>query len=160
MTQITARLPDELAVSLDAAAVQLKRSRADVVRLALGEISGGLRRPVRGTGPAAGIRRTPFSTGMKSGVSYSVRIKGSAAKELAGIPKPARARIVSAIDRLREQPLAGALLKGGLRGLRRLRVGDYRIVYEVLDGELVVLALLRNKHRPGRSRRRAEHPRA
>ena len=35
MTQITARLPDELAVSLDAAAVQLKRSRADVVRLAL-----------------------------------------------------------------------------------------------------------------------------
>ena len=35
MTQITARLPDELVVSLDAAAVQLKRSRADVVRLAL-----------------------------------------------------------------------------------------------------------------------------
>ena len=35
MTQITARLPDELAMSLDAAAVQLKRSRADVVRLAL-----------------------------------------------------------------------------------------------------------------------------
>ena len=35
MTQITARVPDELAMSLDAAAVQLKRSRADVVRLAL-----------------------------------------------------------------------------------------------------------------------------
>ena len=85
---------------------------------------------------------------MKSGVSYSLRSKSSAAKELAGIPKPARARIVFAVDRLREQPLAGTLLKGGLRGLRRLRVGDYRIVYEVLDGELVVLALLRNKHRP------------
>ena len=35
MTQITARVPDELASSLDAAATQLKRSRADVVRLAL-----------------------------------------------------------------------------------------------------------------------------
>ena len=35
MTQITARVPDELALSLDAAAAQLKRSRADVVRLAL-----------------------------------------------------------------------------------------------------------------------------
>ena len=35
MTQITARLPDELAMSLDAAAAQLKRSRAEVVRLAL-----------------------------------------------------------------------------------------------------------------------------
>ena len=35
MIQITARVPDELAVSLDAAAAQLKCSRADVVRLAL-----------------------------------------------------------------------------------------------------------------------------
>ena len=35
MTRITARVPDELAMSLDAAAAQLKRSRADVVRLAL-----------------------------------------------------------------------------------------------------------------------------
>ena len=35
MTQITARVPDELAMSLDEAAAQLKRSRADVVRLAL-----------------------------------------------------------------------------------------------------------------------------
>ena len=83
---------------------------------------------------------------MKSGVSYSVRIKASAAKDLAGIPKPALTRIVFAVDRLREQPLVGALLKGGLRGLRRLRVGDYRIVYEVLDGELVVL-VLRAAHR-------------
>ena len=35
MTQITARVPDELADSLDAAAAQLKRSRADVIRQAL-----------------------------------------------------------------------------------------------------------------------------
>ena len=35
MTQITARVPDHLAEALDAAAVQLKRSRADVIRQAL-----------------------------------------------------------------------------------------------------------------------------
>ena len=35
MTQITARVPDELAEALDAAAVQLKRSRAEVIRQAL-----------------------------------------------------------------------------------------------------------------------------
>ena len=35
MTQITARVPDDLAAQLDSAAMQLKRSRADVVRLAL-----------------------------------------------------------------------------------------------------------------------------
>ncbi len=72
---------------------------------------------------------------------YSVRIKGSAAKELARLPRDARERLIEAIDGLGEQPLVGALLKGGLRGLRRLRVGSYRVVYEVLDDELVVLVV-------------------
>lgn len=35
MTQITARLPDEIVASLDAAAARLRRSRADVVRQAV-----------------------------------------------------------------------------------------------------------------------------
>ena len=72
-------------------------------------------------------------------MSYSVRIKGSAAKELARLPRDVRERLVEAIDRLGTEPLAGALLKGGLRGLRRLRVGSHRIVYEVLDDRLIVL---------------------
>lgn len=83
---------------------------------------------------------------MSSAVIYSVRIKRSASKELALIPLDARERLVAAIDGLGEQPLAGALLKGGLIGLRRLRVGNYRIVYEVLDDELVVL-VIRVAHR-------------
>ena len=78
---------------------------------------------------------------MKSGVSYSIRIKRTAAKELARIPRNDRVRIVRAIDRLSEQPLAGSALKGELRGLRRIRVGQYRVVYEVLDGALVILAV-------------------
>lgn len=79
-------------------------------------------------------------------MSYSVRIKDSAAKELARVPKDARERLVEAIDKLADQPLSGTLLKGGLRGLRRVRVGNYRIVYEVLDDELVVL-VIRVAHR-------------
>ena len=55
-------------------------------------------------------------------------------------------RLAEAIDSLGENPLAGSPLKGRLRGLRRLRVGDYRIVYELLDGELVVL-VVRVAHR-------------
>ncbi|MCY4115008.1 MAG: type II toxin-antitoxin system RelE/ParE family toxin [Chloroflexi bacterium] len=74
-------------------------------------------------------------------MSYSVRIKRSASRELARIPQPARTRLVHAIDGLGEQPFSGSVLKGGLRGLRRLLVGDYRIVYEVLDAELVVLVI-------------------
>lgn len=85
---------------------------------------------------------------------YSIRIKRSAERELARIAKPQRRRIIDAIDRLADQPDAGSRLKGGLRGLRRIRVGDYRVLYEVLDGELIVLvvraARRREAYRPGR----------
>ena len=74
-------------------------------------------------------------------MSYSVRIKNSAAKELSQLPSDVRERLIDAIDGLSNQPLAGSVLKGGLRGLRRLRVGDYRIVYEALDDALVVLVV-------------------
>lgn len=77
---------------------------------------------------------------------YSIRIKRSAERELARIPHPHRRRIITAIDRLADQPHIGGLLKGGLQGLRRIRVGDYRIVYEVLGDELVVL-VVRVAHR-------------
>lgn len=74
-------------------------------------------------------------------MAYSVRIKRSAVKALGRIPKHDRVRIVDAIDGLAEHPHAGAALKGGLRGLRRLRVGGYRVVYEVQDDALVVLVV-------------------
>lgn len=81
-----------------------------------------------------------------SGVTYSIRIKRSAAREIGRIPRDDRMRIIRAIDRLAEQPLTGSVLKGGLRGLRRVRVGRYRVLYEVLDDELVVL-VVRVSHR-------------
>ena len=86
-------------------------------------------------------------------MSFSVRIKRSAAKELARIPRSERLRLVQAIDGLAERPLSGSPLKGGQRGLRRVRVGDYRMVYELLDAELVVL-VVRVAHRRESYRRR------
>ena len=85
-------------------------------------------------------------------MSFSIRIKESAARELRRVAKPDRTRIVAAIDRLAETPHLGAALKGDLRGLRRLRAGDYRIVYEIRDEELVVL-VVRVAHRRDAYRR-------
>ena len=84
---------------------------------------------------------------------YSIQIKRSAQRELARIPRPQRQRIIAAIDQLAAQPLIGGHLKGGLRGLRRIRVGDHRVVYELLDAELVVL-VVRVAHRREVYRRR------
>ena len=47
------------------------------------------------------------------------------------MPREVRERLIAAIDRLSEEPLTGALLKGGLRGLRRLRVGN--LTYSLLS---------------------------
>jgi mRNA interferase RelE/StbE len=74
-------------------------------------------------------------------VTYSLQIKKSAAKALAKISRNDRLRLIEGIDRLREEPNAGGVLKGEFAGLRRLRVGSYRIIYEVIDDQLVVLGV-------------------
>ena len=74
-------------------------------------------------------------------MSWSIRIKDSARKDLGRITKKERLRLVDAIDGLTNNPYRGASLKGDLTGLRRIRVGQYRIVYEIQDNELVVLVV-------------------
>lgn len=76
-------------------------------------------------------------------MTSSVRIKAAPARALAKINKPDRARLCAAIDGLRSGAEAGVVLKGQGAGLRRLRVGRYRIVYEVVGKEAVVLVVYR-----------------
>lgn len=79
-------------------------------------------------------------------MSWSIRIKGSAAKALRNVHPVERRRLVAAIDRLAREPHAGSVLKGEFAGLRRIRVGTFRIVYEARDEELVIL-VVRVAHR-------------
>ncbi len=72
---------------------------------------------------------------------YSVRIKRSAARDLQRVPVADRRKVAAAIDHLAQRPLQGRILKGGLRGLRRVRVGRYRVIYEVQDEALIVLVV-------------------
>lgn len=74
-------------------------------------------------------------------MSFSIKIKASAAKSLGRIPQPERSRVIEAIDRLAAEPYAGGVLKGEFSGLRRLRVGQYRVVYEVEGKQLTVLVV-------------------
>lgn len=74
-------------------------------------------------------------------MTYSVRIKASAAKALARIDASDRERLVRAIDDLATNPHVGTALKGEWNGLRRIRIGVYRIVFEVQNADLVVLVV-------------------
>lgn len=71
-------------------------------------------------------------------MSYSIQIKRSAQKELRRITKSERKRIIEAIGQLAENPFAGSILKGSLRGIYRLRVGDYRVLYELGENILIL----------------------
>ncbi len=86
-------------------------------------------------------------------MSYSLKIKTSAAKSLERIDQPDRLRLIEAIDRLTVSPLAGGVLKGEFSGLRRLRVGRHRVIYEVSEEQLTVL-VVRVGHRRDIYRRR------
>ncbi|MBE0576159.1 MAG: type II toxin-antitoxin system RelE/ParE family toxin [Desulfuromonadales bacterium] len=77
---------------------------------------------------------------------YSLKIKQSAYKELQRLDKKERIRVVSAIDQLAENPHIGKLLKGELSGLRRIRSGNYRVIYEINEVEVIIL-VLRIAHR-------------
>ncbi len=72
--------------------------------------------------------------------SYSVRIKKSAAKELREIEsRKERQRIVDRIVDLAANPRPeGAEKLSGTRDKYRIRQGDYRILYEIVDDVLVV----------------------
>jgi len=79
-------------------------------------------------------------------VRYSVQIKKSALKEIQSLPKAERIRVIESIDRLVDHPHIGKALKGDLSGLRRIRAGNYRVVYEINEDQLVIL-VLRAAHR-------------
>jgi len=72
-------------------------------------------------------------------VAYQVAIKPSAKRGLDALPMPVRSRAARAIDALASEPRPRGCKK--LRGrdnLYRVRVGTYRIVYEVDDGAALV----------------------
>ena len=70
---------------------------------------------------------------------YRIIIKKKAKKFIDALPKNERKRIVAAIEQLPKGEDIKTLK--GHEGLLRLRVGDYRIIYTVDHGELIVIVI-------------------
>jgi len=80
-------------------------------------------------------------------MAYRVEVKSQAEEALAGIPNPHRRRIAKAIDGLGRQPRpAGCTKLTGAETAYRIRIGDYRVVYQILDRVLIVY-IIRIAHR-------------
>ena len=74
-------------------------------------------------------------------MTYQVILRPQAKKSLAKITKREQHRIEIAIDLLSRNPYPPASRKLVNRPEWRVRIGKYRILYEVIDNELVVLVI-------------------
>jgi mRNA interferase RelE/StbE len=75
-------------------------------------------------------------------MTYAVALSPAAARQLRKLDPQARRRVQAAIDlvAIEPRPPAATQLVGG-GGEWRVRTGDYRIIYEIEDDQLLVLVL-------------------
>ncbi len=80
-------------------------------------------------------------------MSYQVIIPRPVQKQLDELPRNVRDRIIKVIVALKDNPRPrGSVKLRGYENEYRIRIGDYRIRYEVRDHESLVI-LLHCKHR-------------
>jgi mRNA interferase RelE/StbE len=78
--------------------------------------------------------------------NYEVEFARSAQKELNKLPKQTSLRIAKAIDKLSIDPRKGNVRPMVGTKSWRMRVGDYRVVYDIFDNRLTIL-IIRIRHR-------------
>ena len=79
--------------------------------------------------------------------SYSIVYKPSVEKDLRSLPRSTVARLIKQIDTLRDNPISRYSVKlTGSKGLYRIRVGNYRVVYGVdQDAKQVTIHCVRHR---------------
>ena len=69
-----------------------------------------------------------------------IRWERRAVRELDALPSRERQEVIQAVDNLANAPLKAELLHAEWKGLRRLRVGRYRVIY-AFDGDTLWIAV-------------------
>jgi mRNA interferase RelE/StbE len=79
--------------------------------------------------------------------SYSIVYKPSVEKDLRSLPRSTVMRVTRQIDALRDDPISRYSVKlTGSKGLYRIRVGDYRVIYGVdQDAKQVTIHHVRHR---------------
>lgn len=73
---------------------------------------------------------------------YEVKFRPQAWRQFRKLPRQVQEKLKAPIDALAGEPRpAGCRALAGQEGLWRIRVGDYRIIYQIEDERLVVLVV-------------------
>ncbi len=78
--------------------------------------------------------------------SYKIEIKKSAVKEIENLPKKTLTRVIDQITALGDDPRPNGCKKLSGDEKYRIRVGDYRILYEIED-KIVTIYVVKVAHR-------------
>ncbi len=80
-------------------------------------------------------------------MTYRVEFTTAAARQVKKLPRPARDKVLDAITSLADDPRPhGSRKLTGEDVAWRVRVGDYRVIYEVIDA-LLAVTVVRAAHR-------------
>ncbi|MCX7006811.1 MAG: type II toxin-antitoxin system RelE/ParE family toxin [Kiritimatiellaeota bacterium] len=74
-------------------------------------------------------------------MTYAISILRGAQKTLNALIAPEQERVIAAIRKLASNPRPAGVKKLAGREAWRIRVGDYRVIYEINDNELTVLVV-------------------
>lgn len=75
-------------------------------------------------------------------MAYNIGYKKSVERDLKKLPKAEARRVLDQIEEeLSEKADAHPVLKGQFAGLRKLRIGAYRVIYAILGSEVIVLRI-------------------
>jgi mRNA interferase RelE/StbE len=79
-------------------------------------------------------------------LAYNIVYKKSVHRDLKKLPSPEARRILDLIEReLIKQPETNPVLKGRFGGLRKYRIGDYRVIYALLGVDILILRIANRK---------------
>ena len=79
-------------------------------------------------------------------MDYSITYKKSVAKDLKRIGKTNAKRVMDKIDaELVKNPERFPALSDPFAGLRKFRIGDYRVIFAILDNDVLVLRVQHRK---------------
>jgi mRNA interferase RelE/StbE len=75
-------------------------------------------------------------------LAYNIIFKKSVRRDLKKLSKPEAKRIIDLLEKeLIKQPESNPVLKGQFAGLRKYRVGDYRVIYALLGLDILILRI-------------------
>ncbi|MBI4480532.1 MAG: type II toxin-antitoxin system RelE/ParE family toxin [Acidobacteria bacterium] len=75
-------------------------------------------------------------------MAYRIEFAPSARHQLQKLPSEIRVRVAAVLSALSTEPRPRGVRKlSGEESLYRIRVGDYRVIYQIRDKELIVLVL-------------------